>query len=791
MATCSNGQTVRIWELATGRELKSFPGHKQNVYWVEFSPDDKLISTASQDGTARIWDVASGALKHTLMHGGEVSAASFVAGGKQLATVCHDGQCRIWNVATGELDVTLPVPEPRQPAVGIGQSRNGKFLATGNYRTINLWSVADWSHIATLPGRGQHIWGLAVTDDGKKVISSTWDNVVSVWDVATQAETLTMPLPPDPRAAAGPVRAMAVSPDGTLLALSCEDRVVLLRERATGKLLRTLSGPEDVIAAIAFSPDGLLLAAASADVRGHVWDVTSGELKGKTGGHEGGATCLAWTADSRTLATAGNDHTVRLWDGRSLKEVGTLEGHIGPIRTIAFSPDGSRLISGGDDQTPIVWDIKTKAAVGTLEGHAGAVRAVGVSPDGTTVASAGDDKVIRLWDLVTLKQRAAVGGHNGPVHSLAFSPGGKTLASGAAGGGVHLIDPIRGTVRKTQTGHSGIVTGIAFLADGSGFVSSGMDQAVRFWKAAPPPIEPLVSLPAHGELAYSACYSPNGKYLATGGKDGLIALRNPKTGEIVRTLKGHNGIIYDIAFPPDSAVLASAGSDGTVRLWSVERGEELGKFNAWNDKLAAARTVDFDPAGKTIVSGAWDGTLKLWDVDQRKPKRSLIGQALPVTSAKFSPDGSIIATASGDWQQWQLPGELRLWDAKTGEELASLPGHTTEIKQLAFDRDGKRLASSGAGQVFVWDVATRSIIQRLKTDGAGTSLCFLPDGPRLAIGDGRGGVTLWNTDAAKIIERYAGHAKIVSGIAASPDGKLLATAAHDGTVKIWPVPLNP
>ena len=234
-------------------------------------------------------------------------------------------------------------------------------------------------------------------------------------------------------------------------------------------------------------------------------------------------------------------------------------------------------------------------------------------------------------------------------------------------------------------------------------------------------------------------------------------------------------------------MLASAGSDGTVRLWSVERGEELGKFNAWKDKLAAARTIDFDPAGKTIVSGAWDGTLKLWDVDQRKPKLSLIGQALPVTSAKFSPDGSIIATTTGDWQQWQLPGELRLWDAKTGEELANLTGHTTEIKQLAFDREGKRLATSGAGQVFVWDFAARSIIHRLKTDGAGTSLCFAPDG-RLAIGDGRGGVTLWNADTAKVALRYSGHAKIVSGIAASPDGKFLATAAHDGTVKIWPVP---
>jgi WD40 repeat protein len=336
--------------------------------------------------------------------------------------------------------------------------------------------------------------------------------------------------------------------------------------------------------------------------------------------------------------------------------------------------------------------------------------------------------------------------------------------------------------------NNGRINGIAFLADAAGVLSAGDDEAIRLWPAAEPPVPALVEMAAHGDSAFAVAFSRNGKLLATGGKDKLVALRNPETGEILRTLPGHVSLVYEVAFSPDSKLLASASADGNVRLWSVEKGQSLATWKAWKFKAANIRTVAFSPDNRTVASGASDGTLRLFDAVEKKQVRDLVGQALPVTSAQFSPDSSLLATSTGDWQNWRLPGELRLWDVKSGEELASLPGHAGEIKRVAFSPSGNRMASAAAGGfIFVWDLDTRKPVAQFRPGTTPTAIVFVGSDDRLAIGGAPGDVLLWDISRQSVARRYRGHDKLVSGMAVSPDGRRLATAAHDGTLKIWPL----
>jgi len=253
----------------------------------------------------------------------------------------------------------------------------------------------------------------------------------------------------------------------------------------------------------------------------------------------------------------------------------------------------------------------------------------------------------------------------------------------------------------------------------------------------------------------SVAFSPDGKLLATGGFDNSAKLHDAATGQVLRILTGHSRLVNAVAFSPDGRQLVTGSLDKTVRIWDTATGREIRRLEGHTDQVY---TVAVSPDGNTILSGGNDHTARLWDAKTGKERFILRGHANVVESVAFSPDGKLLATAS-----WDLT--IKLWDASTGQEISTLRGHNHPVLCLAFSPDG-RLLVSGGGR---WGEYT--------FDPAPGELRFWQLGPEQEPSRADP-----NRNSQLLLHQ---HPDRVFSVAFTPDGKILASASWDGTIKLW------
>jgi WD40 repeat protein len=586
------------------RERNQLQGHKGGVVSVAFSLDGKTLASASRDNTIKLWNLASDKEIVTLTgHQDIVTSVTFSPNGKTLASASADKTIKLWNTATSQTIFTLTGHQDIVTSVTF--SPNGKTLASASAdKTIKLWNTATSQTVFTLTGHKNIVTSVIFSPNGKTLASASDDGTIKLWNVATGQEISTL------TGHQNWVKSVTFSPSGKTLASASADKTIKLWNTATGKEIFTLTGHPNWISSVAFSPDGKTLASASVDKTIKLWDLVTGQEIFTLTGHKDIVESVIFSPDGKTLASASADRTIKLWDTIAGQTISTLTGHQTGVKSVTFSPDGKILASASWDKTIRLWNLTTGQEIFTLTKHHDSIYGITFSPDGKTLASASVDKTIKLWNTTTGDEIATLNGHQDTVESVTFSPNGKTLASASADKTIKLWNLATGKEISTLTGHQDLISSVTFSPNGKILASASRDRSIKFWNVTTG--HEIFTLTGHQNWVFYVAFSLNGKTLASASNDNTVKLWNTATGKEIFTLTGHKNGVSSIAFSRDSKTLASASYDKSIKLWNITTGKEIFTLTGHQDLVYS---VAFSPDGKTLASASGDRTIKLWNLN--------------------------------------------------------------------------------------------------------------------------------------------------------------------------------
>lgn len=628
------------------------------------------------------------------------------------------------------------------------------------------------SLLRLLDGHTETVLTLAVTPDGKKVISGSKDHSIRVWDVKTGQCVRTF------YGHTHFVNAVALALDGNCIVSASHDGTIRVWDLEAGECLKTLEGHKGTVNTVAIAPDGKTIVSGGADKTVRIWSLKTGQCDVILKGHTSYVEAVAVIPDGNTIVSGSTDETLRIWDIRKRKCVKILKGQKSPAHSIAanhrfvalaVSLDGKYVISGSFDELVRVWDIKTGKCVTIMEGHNGFVWDIAISLDGKIALSGSSDKSVRFWDIKTGECVRILREHDWSVRAVAISPDGKTAIS-ASDKLVMIWDLEKGMPMGTSTSQRDIVSDIILTPNGKKAVTRGVqDNTIRIWELENGKC--LKTLEGHTGWVWDIAITPNGENIVSGCRDKDIRVWELETGVCIKTLKGHLGFVRVIAITPDGKKIVSGSNENSLRVWDLKTGTCLKTLRGHTDY---ARTVTIAPDGKRAVSGSTDHSLIYWDLETGTIFKALSGHTDSVRDAVISPDGTRLVSI-GSYEHFP-----RLWDLETGVCITKLEGHNEYVCAIAITPDGAKVVSGSIDHcLMIWDMKSGRHLRTLKGHMESVdSIVITPDSTKAISGSSDQTLRLWDLDtgACLFIYYFPSAIKAISPI--TPDGRFVCGLAH-------------
>ena len=605
----------------------------------------------------------------------------------------------------------------------ISFSHDGRYILSAGDSSVSILDAEN--------GQVRQSWRLgaavscaAYSRDSRFVMAGSTDGVVHLWNVAVSTQKWSSPQ------GAGAIRACSFSPDGQSVAASAADGLVRVLDVATGAERLVLPGDGTQVFSASYSHDGRRIVVVTDALVARVFDANSGKLVARLKGHNGDINAASFSADDHSVLTASSDGTARLWVAVSGASKRIMHNHLETMLA-KFSADGHFILTYSDDGAIRVWSVDSEN-VATISQDEKTVLWSGFVVNDDFVATVTSDGMLRVF---------AVGG--GIVHAVdmpsvatgaapsavSSSLDGRQIAVGANDGTVCLVHlPFDVHVWAPLHGESSVLR-LSYLASGARLGVSYSSGDISIVELA---TSRAVSFHVHDQPVWRMLFSPDESRILTVPSYPSTEPRLwNSTGALLATLTGHKAWVYGAAFRPDGRAIATAGRDQTLHLWSAGTGLPLGApvegagqavaFSPDSKKIAVGASkirildaeslrpmleleghpntlidgLSFDRLGQRLLSAGWeDHAAKIWDVATGRLLVTLSGHTRRLMAAEFSHDGKLVVTAGFD----QF---ARIWDAKTGELLRTIQGPTHGV---AFNPDDTKLATGVANSVIIWDV---------------------------------------------------------------------------------------
>jgi WD40 repeat protein len=592
-----------------------FGGYKGAVASVQYSRDGNFITTGTESGSVKTWDVRTP---------GEIRLSS-------------DQKHKTW-------------------IWGLCASPDGKWFATGSDDgTMALWTVTDSGLQYCRPvcfsadsGALPLVRGISFSPDGMLLAIATCDGIVRLWHLYEDRVHVEF------QASSYAVRAVEFAPDGSGIVTGADDGTVCLWDLDGKSLMgedeRSRFKHESAVWGVRFHPDGARLASCSEDHRIKVWNLKTKDEEQTLIGHTCWVLDIAYNFDGSLLASASEDGTARIWDERGNEAAVLVHG--APVNGVAFSPDGTTVATAAADCKLRLWNVGESRDRRSRRQFRHPKKAilldVSFSCDEKWLAAGGTDNHVQIWDTSDGQITRALTGHGAWIMSVVFHPSnGSCLATGSIDGTARVWNIFNDDIRQF-TPKDGPVWSVAFSPDGQLLATGSAGGKVCAWNLLEHNDTPAFCLSGDQGSVWSVRFSPDGRWIAAGCHDGSIHIRDLMGKEVMQLDGVHLGQVLSMSFSPDGKYLVSASSEGRICVWDLPTQAKL----RVRELEAPIWAVIFNRTGEMVASGSVDRSVCLWNLGlERLGAHSAEG---PIRGLAFNRTGDWLAGSCSD-------GTVRLW----------------------------------------------------------------------------------------------------------------------------------